>query len=361
LSSNATSSPANPSGHFDFDTMRWSVDHLEMIDQRVLPGVVRYLPYWSAAEVSAGIRDMVVRGAPAIGCAAAYGIALEALRLQHAAPEAFERGLSAADQMLRASRPTAVNLAFALDRMQIILNNASGSVAQRAARLLQGAHDIAADDVDVNRRMGAYGAALLADGARVLTHCNAGALATFGHGTALGIVRSAIASGKRISVVADETRPFLQGARLTAWELQQDNIPVTLITDNMAGYLMRLGQIDAVIVGCDRVAANGDVANKIGTYMVAVLAQRHGIPFYVACPLSTIDRTMANGSQIQIEERPAAEVTGFGEQSWAPLGVAVRNPSFDITPADLITALVTERGVVRAPDLAGVAALFKQS
>lgn len=359
MSSLASGSVAKPSGHFDFDTMRWSVDHLLMIDQRVLPGIVRYLPYRSAADVAAGIRDMVVRGAPAIGCAAAYGIALEGLRLKDTAQADFEHGLKAADALLRASRPTAVNLAFALDRMRVILNSAQGSVQQRAARLLQGAHDIAADDIDVNRRMGEHGAALLQDGARVLTHCNAGALATFGHGTALGIVRSAIANGKKISVVADETRPFLQGARLTAWELQQDNIPVTLITDNMAGYLMSLGQIDAVIVGCDRVAANGDVANKIGTYMVAVLAERHAIPFYVACPLSTIDRTMSDGAKIQIEERAAAEVTGFGEQNWAPIGVAVRNPSFDITPAELITALVTERGVVRAPDRASVAALFE--
>jgi methylthioribose-1-phosphate isomerase len=341
--------------------MRWSVDHLEMIDQRVLPGIVRYLPFWSAADVTAGIRDMVVRGAPAIGCAAAYGIALEGLRLKDAALADFEHGLQAADALLRASRPTAVNLAFALDRMRVILGSSQGSVPQRAARLLQGAHDIAADDIDVNRRMGEHGAALLKDGARVLTHCNAGALATFGHGTALGIVRSAIANGKKISVVADETRPFLQGARLTAWELQQDNIPVTLITDNMAGYLMSLGQIDAVIVGCDRVAANGDVANKIGTYMVAVLAERHGIPFYVACPLSTIDRTMSDGSKIQIEERAAAEVTGFGEQNWSPIGVAVRNPSFDITPAELITALVTERGVVTKPDRANVLALFDRA
>ena len=330
-----------------------------MIDQRVLPGIVRYLPFWSAADVAAGIRDMVVRGAPAIGCAAAYGIALEGLRLKNLASEEFQHGLQAADTMMRASRPTAVNLAFALDRMRLILHRSEGSVQQRAARLLQAAHDIAADDIDVNRRMGEHGAALLEDGARVLTHCNAGALATFGHGTALGIVRSAIASGKRISVVADETRPFLQGARLTAWELQQDNIPVTLITDNMAGYLMSLGQIDAVIVGCDRVAANGDVANKIGTYMVAVLAERHHIPFYVACPLSTIDRTMSDGSKILIEERAAAEVTGFGEQNWAPIGVAVRNPSFDITPAELITALVTERGVVTAPDRVSIAALFE--
>ena len=339
--------------------MRWSTDHLEMIDQRVLPGIVRYLSYWSAADVALGIRDMVVRGAPAIGCAAAYGIALEALRLEHATPSAFEEGLQAADALLRASRPTAVNLAFALDHMRVILTAAHGTVEQRAARLLEGAHAVAADDIDVNLRMGQHGAALLQDGARVLTHCNAGALATFGHGTALGIVRSAIASGKKISVVADETRPFLQGARLTAWELQQDNIPVTLITDNMAGYLMALGQIDAVIVGCDRVAANGDVANKIGTYMVAVLAERHGIPFYVACPLSTIDRTMSDGSKIQIEERAAAEVTGFGDQNWSPTGVAVRNPSFDITPAELITALVTERGVVRSPNQTSVAALFE--
>jgi methylthioribose-1-phosphate isomerase len=224
--------------------------------------------------------------------------------------------------------------------------------------LLAEAHEIAAEDVRINQAMGAHGAALLADGARVLTHCNAGALATAGHGTALGVIRSAVAAGKRISVIADETRPFLQGARLTAWEMVQENIPVTLITDNMAGHLMSRGDVDAVVVGTDRVAANGDVANKIGTYMVAVLAQRHGIPFYVACPLSTIDLTIPDGAAIPIEERPAEEVTGFRECQWAAKGVAVRNPAFDVTPAELVTALITEKGVVRQPNRKSIADLF---
>jgi methylthioribose-1-phosphate isomerase len=207
--------------------------------------------------------------------------------------------------------------------------------------------------------MGAHGANLLADGARVLTHCNAGALATAGHGTALGVFRSAVAAGKRISVYADETRPFLQGARLTAWEMVQEHIPVTLITDNMAGHLMKQGEIDAVVVGTDRVAANGDVANKIGTYMLAVLAHRHQIPFYVACPLSTIDMSLPHGDAIPIEERNPDEVTGFGGQRWAPEGVKVRNPAFDVTPAELVTALITEKGVVRQPNEAALKKLFE--
>jgi methylthioribose-1-phosphate isomerase len=218
---------------------------------------------------------------------------------------------------------------------------------------------IHSEDISINRQMGEYGATLIADGARVLTHCNAGALATAGHGTALGVIRSAVASGKRISVIADETRPFLQGARLTAWEMVQEKIPVTLITDNMAGHLMARGEIDAVIVGTDRVAANGDVANKIGTYMVAVLAARHGIPFYVACPLSTIDLSVASGDQIPIEERAASEVTGFRETQWAAHGVQVRNPSFDVTPASLVSAIITEKGVVHSPDEDKLRALFE--
>ena len=228
-------------------------------------------------------------------------------------------------------------------------------------RLLQEAHEVLAEDIRINRSMGDHGAVLLKDGARVLTHCNAGALATGGHGTALGVIRSAVASGKRIRVLADETRPFLQGARLTAWELMQDGIPVTLITDNMAGHLMATGQIDAVVVGTDRVAANGDVANKIGTYMVAVLAHRHNIPFYVACPLSTIDLKTADGSGIPIEERSRDEVLGYGTVQWAAAGVSVRNPAFDVTPAELVTALITEKGIVRAPDRAKLASLFATS
>jgi methylthioribose-1-phosphate isomerase len=229
---------------------------------------------------------------------------------------------------------------------------------QVAMRLLAEAHEIFAEDIRINRALGLHGAGLLRDGARVLTHCNAGALATAGHGTALGVIRSAVEVGKKISVIADETRPFLQGARLTAWEMVQEKIPVTLITDNMAGFMMSRGEVDAVVVGTDRVAANGDVANKIGTYMVAVLAQRHHIPFYVACPLSTIDMSIASGMDIPIEERHADEVKGFRDFHWAAQGVQIRNPSFDITPAELVTALITEKGVVHQPDVGKLHALF---
>ena len=332
------------------DTLRWRDDALEMLDQRILPHRVEYVRTHAAADTANAIRDMVVRGAPAIGCAAAYGVALEALRLRHLDTGAFVRAIEDGTRVLGASRPTAVNLRWAIDRMLAYVHaHASEPPAVLADTLLALAHRILAEDIEINRALGAHGAALLPDGARVLTHCNAGALATAGHGTALGVIRSAVEAGKRIEVFADETRPFLQGARLTAWELMRDDIPVTLITDNMAGHLMSRGEIDAVIVGCDRVAANGDVANKIGTYMVAVLAARHRIPFYVACPLSTVDMRIAEGSAIPIEERAADEVAGFGGLRWAPHGVAVRNPAFDVTPAELVSALVTERGVVRAP------------
>ncbi len=340
-------------------TLRWVDGALEMIDQRILPARFEYITYASALEVAEGIRSMVVRGAPAIGCAAEYGVALEALRLRPAAPAAFVAGMEHAFEVLAASRPTAVNLFWALERMRSVWHaNLQYPQSEIAATLLAQAHEISAEDVRINRAMGAHGATLLADGARVLTHCNAGALATAGHGTALGVFRSAVEAGKRISVIADETRPFLQGARLTAWEMVQEGIPVTLITDNMAGHLMRCGEIDAVIVGTDRVAANGDVANKIGTYMVAVLAQRHGIPFYVACPLSTIDLSIPDGNAIPIEERAAEEVTGFRDCQWAAKGVKVRNPAFDVTPAELVTALITEKGVVRQPNRENIARLF---
>ena len=275
-----------------------------MLDQRALPARIDYLRYESAAAVADGIKTMVVRGAPAIGCAAAYGVALEALRLRQHAHDAFFAGMAQGIAVLAASRPTAVNLFWALNRMRAKLDALRAApVPAIADALLIEADAITAEDVRLNRQMGAHGAALLNDNMRVLTHCNAGALATAGHGTALGVIRSAVEAGKRIHVVADETRPFLQGARLTAWELMQDNIPVTLIADNAAGLLMRRGEIDAVIVGADRIAANGDVANKIGTYSVAVLARRHGIPFYVAAPLSTIDAATACGDDIPIEER----------------------------------------------------------
>ena len=345
-----------------FDTLRWRGERLEMIDQRVLPAEIRYLAFDSALTVADGIRDMVVRGAPAIGCAAAYGVALDALRLQQKSPAEFNRDLGTAFCALAASRPTAVNLFWALARMRRAWEACRDAApAQSAQRLLEEAHAIFKDDVAANRSMGRHGAELIPDGASILTHCNAGALATAGHGTALGVIRSAIESGKKVSVIADETRPFLQGARLTAWELMQDEIPVTLIADNAAGHLMSRGEIDVVIVGADRIAANGDVANKIGTYQVAVLAQRHRIPFYVAAPLSTIDATIASGADIPIEERDVAEVLGYRDLRWAPVEAIARNPVFDVTPAELVAALITERGTVPAPDAGKISKLLNGS
>lgn len=342
-------------------TLRWHEARLELLDQRRLPARVEYLVCSSAEEVARAIREMAVRGAPAIGCAAAYGVALEALRLAGACPERFRTGLERALATLAASRPTAVNLFWALERMRAV-REAAGALAPReaAARLLEEAHRIREEDIAANRALGAHGAALLPDCARVLTHCNAGALATAGHGTALGVIRSAVQAGKRISVVVGETRPYLQGARLTAWELAQEGIAVTLVADSACGLLMSRGEIDAVVVGADRVAANGDVANKIGTYPIAVLAQRHGLPFYVAAPLSTLDPATEHGRAIPIEERDAAEVRGYGGIEWAPQGVGARNPAFDVTPAALVTALVTEKGVVREPDRRKIAALLRQ-
>jgi len=367
------------------ETLRWVHDTLEMIDQRILPAAFEYVRYNSAAAVAEGIRSMVVRGAPAIGVAAAYGVALEALKLSQAfegrhsgldpessdsnkldsrlrgndGTEDFNAGMEAGFTVLAASRPTAVNLFWALQRMRKVWESVATQMPQQIAqRLLAEAHEILAEDIRINRALGTHGAALLPDGARVLTHCNAGALATAGWGTALGVFRSAVEAGKKISVIADETRPFLQGARLTAWEMVQENIPVTLITDNMAGYLMAQGEIDAVVVGTDRVAANGDVANKIGTYMVAVLARRHAIPFYVACPLSTIDLNIATGEDIPIEERAADEVKGFRDCHWAAEGVQIRNPAFDVTPAELVTGLITECGVILEPDTQGIRQLM---
>ncbi len=341
------------------DTLRLAGDALELLDQRRLPAAVEWVRCTRAADTAEAIRAMVVRGAPAIGVTAAYGIALEAQRLASSAEE-FGSGLEAAFAALAASRPTAVNLFWALDRMRRVWTEAGAAApAAVAERLLAAAKAVHVEDVAANQALGKHGAALLPDGARVLTHCNAGALATAGHGTALGVVRSAVAAGKCISVIADETRPFLQGARLTAWEMQAEGIPVTLITDNMSGHLMAQGEIDAVIVGADRIAANGDVANKIGTYMIAVLARHHGIPFFVAAPLATIDVTVPDGSAIPIEERAPEEVTGFGVEQWAPAGVAVRHPAFDITPANLVTALVTEAGIVERPGAAAITALLE--
>ena len=342
----------------NIETLRWNNNHFEMIDQRILPADFKYISYTTATSVADGIRDMVVRGAPAIGCAAAYGVALAALNLQDSDSDEFFQGMGEAFEVLSQSRPTAVNLFWAIDRMRNKMNDCQGSVREIANILLDEAHEIKREDIEINRAMGRNGAELLNDGVRVLTHCNAGALATAGHGTALGVFRSAVEAGKKISVIADETRPFLQGARLTAWEMVQENIPVTLISDNMSGHLMSRGEIDAVVVGTDRVAGNGDVANKIGTYMVAVLARRHNIPFYVACPLSTIDRSIKSGKEIPIEERPIEEVTGYRNCQWAAKGVMVRNPAFDVTPADLVTGLITEKGVIINPTTEKINQLF---
>jgi len=334
-----------------FHTLRWIEHSLELLDQRWLPDRCEYLRCDSAMAVAKAIRALVVRGAPAIGCAAAYGVALEAQRLRDVSREQFDQGLAVALTALAESRPTAVNLQWALERMGTRLNALAGSDNTiRARSLLDAAQQIAADDVQINRALGVHGATLLPATACVMTHCNAGALATAGHGTALGVIRSAIEVGKHIEVIANETRPFLQGARLTAWELQQDGIPVTLIADSAAGYLMSTRHIDAVIVGADRVAANGDVANKIGTYMMAVLAKRHGIPLYVACPLSTIDIETPDGAAIPIEERSVDEVAGYRDLRWAPQGISMANPVFDVTPAELVSALITEKGIVRSPD-----------
>jgi methylthioribose-1-phosphate isomerase len=328
-----------------------------MIDQRRLPGEEVYLRCQEPAEVAQAIRDMVIRGAPAIGVAAALGIALAARRCRAEGP-ALEAAVEAACGLLAGTRPTAVNLFWAIDRMRRRLR-ALGPQGAEALRegLLEEALAIDAEDVAACRRMGDLGAALLPERARVLTHCNAGALATAGYGTALGVIRSAARSGKIREVLADETRPYLQGARLTAWELLRDGIPTTVIADNVAGHLMATGQVDAVIVGADRIAANGDVANKIGTYTLAVLAKEHALPFYVAAPVSTFDLATPSGERIPIEERAAEEVLNHGGRRLVPQGAAVRNPGFDVTPQRLVTAIICERGVARPPYSESLAAL----
>ncbi|HZS41783.1 MAG TPA: S-methyl-5-thioribose-1-phosphate isomerase [Polyangia bacterium] len=323
--------------------LRWTGSALELLDQRLLPVEERWVECRDHAAVARAIKDMVVRGAPAIGCAAAYGVALGAR-----AGVPLERVI--AD--LRATRPTAVNLFWALDRMARVAPPTADALAAEAVRI----HE---EDIASCMAIGKFGAPLLPDGV-VLTHCNAGALATGGYGTALGVVRAAHAAGRRLRVFADETRPFLQGARLTAWELQKSGIDVTVITDNMAAHLMAKGEIQSVIVGADRIAANGDTANKIGTYGVALLAREHGLPFVVAAPRSTVDLAIPDGAHIPIEERDAREVTHMGDRALTPGGVAVRNPAFDVTPARLIAAIVTERGVARPPYNDSLASLFDE-
>ncbi len=319
-----------------------------MLDQRRLPGEEIYLTLTTPEAVADAIRDMAIRGAPAIGVAAAMGLALGFAR-----PDGREDPLVRFERLARllaATRPTAVNLFWAIDRMRTRFNRERREPGRDlTAALIEEALAIERDDVQANRAMGRHGAALLADDCRVLTHCNAGALATAGYGTALGVVRAATEQGKRVAVYADETRPFLQGARLTAWELQKDGIPVTLLTDGMAGHLFQKKAIDVCIVGADRIAGNGDVANKIGTYQVAVLAQAHGVPFYVAAPISTVDLSLPDGTAIPIEERDPGEVTHLAGTAIAPAGVRAINPAFDVTPARLVGAIITERGIARAP------------
>lgn len=338
--------------HAAFETIVWREEEhsVVLIDQRLLPREEVYQTAHVWEDIAVAIKKMMIRGAPAIGIAAAYGVVLAA----HTLPMVeAEQQLTPVFEGLAATRPTAVNLFWALDRMKAALAEAlvdGWTIGGLRQRLLDEAHAIKREDIEMCRAMGDRGAALLPEGARVLTHCNAGGLATGGYGTALGIIRSAWAAGRLKSVYADETRPFLQGARLTAWELHKEGIPTTVITDNMAGHLMQRGHIDAVVVGTDRVAANGDVANKIGTYAVALMARAHGLPFYVAAPSSTIDMSTATGADIPIERRPDAEVTHMGGTRIVPEGVPVENPAFDITPAAYVTALVTEHHVIHDPD-----------
>jgi methylthioribose-1-phosphate isomerase len=335
-------------------TVEWKAGAVRLIDQSRLPEHVEFLDCYDYQTVAHAIRDLKVRGAPAIGVTAAMGVALGAQTVRATDYDEFSKQVLAICDQLAATRPTAVNLFWALERMkQRLAQLRDRSVAEAKRLLVEESQLICDEDIAMCKAMGRHGAALIKDGQTILTHCNAGALATAGYGTALGVIRTAWEQGKKITVIADETRPVLQGARLTAWELMQDQIPVTLITDNMAGALMRQGLIHLCVVGADRIAANGDVANKIGTYSVAVLAKAHDIPFYVAAPYSTIDLATKSGEQIPIEQRNPKEVTSVhGSHPIAPAGVSVLNPAFDVTPAGLITAIITERGVFKPGELA---------
>jgi methylthioribose-1-phosphate isomerase len=333
--------------------VEWTDEGVKMLDQRLLPTQEKWLMLKTYREVADGITDMVVRGAPAIGVSAAYGVALGAQSFVGTNVADFEDELDYVCQTLAKTRPTAVNLFWAIDRMKRTFQKAKAdgkSISEIKQILIEDSKAIHEEDIESQRLIAKFGGELLDDNSTVLTHCNAGALATGGvWGTALGVVRGAVADGKSISVIADETRPYLQGARLTAWELLQDDIPVTLITDNMSGHVMKKGRVQAVVVGSDRIAANGDVANKIGTYMVAVLARRHNIPFYVAAPLSTVDLNCPTGEEIPIEERNIREITHLQDIQLSPEGIDVSNYAFDVTPNDLVTAIITEKGVARAP------------
>jgi methylthioribose-1-phosphate isomerase len=336
----------------------WLDNCLRLLDQRQLPAREEYLSIETVVDCAGAIRDMVVRGAPAIGIAAAYGVVLAAASRYRQDPKRWMFAIGQDLELLNAARPTAVNLTWAIARMRNVI--ASAHAGNPIPRLLVEAQRIHAEDIATNRTMGRFGAELIAPGSSVLTHCNTGALATGGYGTALGVVRAGVASARIVHTYVNETRPWLQGARLTAWELQQEQIPVTVIADSAAAYLMQQRKVQWAIVGADRVAANGDVANKIGTYMTALAARHHGVHFMVVAPTSTIDLDTPSGDAIPIEQRQAAEVLAYGDRGIAPEGVTAWNPVFDITPAALVDALVTERGVVQSPDHAKIAALMKE-
>jgi methylthioribose-1-phosphate isomerase len=331
-------------------TLEWTDHGVRFIDQTKLPTEETYVICTTHEQVADAIRNMVVRGAPAIGVAAAMGIALGAKNSKAESAGELKRDLDQICDILGKTRPTAVNLFWAIRRMQEKFERVRiRPIAQIKQALIEESQRMHAEDIAANRAMGRHGAALMPSEGGVLTHCNAGALATAGYGTALGVIRAAVEQGKKIHVYADETRPFLQGSRLTAWELMKDGIPTTVISDSMAGGMMKQGKIGAIVVGADRIAANGDVANKIGTYSVAVLAKEHGIPFYVAAPISTVDLACSDGSKIPIEQRNAKEVTHIAGKQMVPDGVSVENPAFDVTPAKYVAAIITERGIARAP------------
>lgn len=342
------------------EPIRWDSQHktLILLDQTRLPSEEIYIEYGDPEEVAEAIRSLIVRGAPAIGCTAAFGVVLAALKYGGGDPEEIRGHVRNAMNLLSGTRPTAVNLFWAIERMAACLSFIGDGSGPQVTRALETeAVAIFEEDLTACHLIGDIGSELVPKGSKILTHCNAGALATAGYGTALGVIRSAHRDGKVSMVWVDETRPVLQGARLTAWELVRDEIPATLITDNMAGALMAAGEVDLVIVGADRIAANGDVANKIGTYSVAVLANHHNIPFFVAAPVSTIDTNIRTGKEIPIEERDTGEVAGYGEVSWAPEKVRIFNPAFDVTPADLVTAVITEKQVVGPPYERSIASL----
>ncbi|GJL77567.1 MAG: methylthioribose-1-phosphate isomerase [Nitrospinaceae bacterium] len=321
-----------------------------MIDQTRLPTEKVFVDCRTIEEVGHAIKTMIIRGAPAIGVAAAMGVSLGADAIEAEDFESFYAQLENKCDTLAQSRPTAVNLAWAIERMKRVARDSKNqSLPDLKKRLREEAQTVCDEDIGANQAMGGFGQSLIQDGSNILTHCNAGALATAGFGTALGVIRAAVNAGKKVNVLANETRPFLQGARLTVWELMEDHIPVKLITDSMAGYFMQQKQVDVVVVGADRIAANGDVANKIGTYMVSILAKNHNIPFYVAAPVSTLDLSLATGEQIPIEQRSAEEVTTINNKRMAPEGAAVAHPAFDVTPNHLITAIITDKGIAQPP------------